>query len=526
MRSQGAPRRARASLRAELAAAAITVLLCVALVAVTDTTHPASAAARSATAASPSFVPALAAPLSGASLEGALAAAPKPGSGGWYWPVGSEDFGSYAGFLAPRGATVHVAQDMHAPQGHPVYAIGDGTVWISRSDTGGYGVNGAPGGCVIIVHRTAAGEEFRALYGHLSDLRFKAGAHVSGGDVIGVTNGCDHLHFGIHPSAAYRGGNPYAGEVPKTWTDHGGWVDPVKYLRTHPYAATYSAPALAQVKIATDAPPHDFGAAAGVAYWTYQAAFTTHAYDLVTGARRVLGDGETAPPFDAVRYLVKALPAPAVGFSVRDRQPVLTLEAAPASPPWGAAATLKATLTNAAGKPFVFAQLQLDRLDGASWTALGQGRTGAEGTHEFALSPARRTVVRVQFLPPADQPAAAAYVTPESPVVTVAPKVLLSTPELPATVELSVAVTVSGTIVPRHPAGKGSVDFEFQRLDADGPWVKVKTVEPALSDTAGGSAYSYEAKFAKAGSWRVRAVHPADAAHDLTAGDWRPFTVE
>jgi murein DD-endopeptidase MepM/ murein hydrolase activator NlpD len=261
-RSQGASRRGGAVLRAQLAAAPITVLLCVALAAVAVTARPAPAVASSA---APPFVPALTAPLPGVSSNGALAVTPKPGSGGWYWPIGSEDFGSYAGFLTSRGATVHVAQDMHAPQGHPVYAIGDGTVWISRADTGGYGVNGTPGGCVIIVHRTAAGEEFRALYGHLSDLRFKAGAHVSGGDVIGVTNGCDHVHFGIHPSAVYRGGNPYAGEVPKTWTDHGGWVDPVTYLRTHPHSATYSAPALPLVKITTDVAPHDFGAAAGVA---------------------------------------------------------------------------------------------------------------------------------------------------------------------------------------------------------------------------------------------------------------------
>ena len=43
---------------------------------------------------------------------GAAVFAPQAGSGGWYWPTGTEDFGSYSGFLAPRGAYVHVAQDM------------------------------------------------------------------------------------------------------------------------------------------------------------------------------------------------------------------------------------------------------------------------------------------------------------------------------------------------------------------------------------------------------------------------------
>ena len=118
---------------------------------------------------------------------------------------------------------------MHAKKGRPVYAVGDGTVWISRADTGGYGVGGKPGGCIIIVHRTGAGEEFRALYGHVSKLAVKEGDRVVPGQLIAV-NGLDHLHFGIHPGETYRDRNPYAGEVPKKWEDHGGWVDPVKYL--------------------------------------------------------------------------------------------------------------------------------------------------------------------------------------------------------------------------------------------------------------------------------------------------------
>ena len=83
--------------------------------------------------------------------------APQPGSGGWYWPVGTEDFQGWSGWLEPRGAYVHVAQDMPCAYGHPVYAIGDGVVFISRADAGGYGVGGAPGGCIIISHTTAAG---------------------------------------------------------------------------------------------------------------------------------------------------------------------------------------------------------------------------------------------------------------------------------------------------------------------------------------------------------------------------------
>lgn len=34
-----------------------------------------------------------------------------------------------------------------------------------------------------------------------------------------------------------RDGNPYVGHVPKSWTDHGGFVDPVKYPKASPGAA-------------------------------------------------------------------------------------------------------------------------------------------------------------------------------------------------------------------------------------------------------------------------------------------------
>jgi len=63
---------------------------------------------------------------------------------------------------------------------------------------------------VIIVHRTAAGEAFRALYGQVSGLKYKAGARVAVGAVIATINGRAHLHLSMYPSAVYRDGNPYA----------------------------------------------------------------------------------------------------------------------------------------------------------------------------------------------------------------------------------------------------------------------------------------------------------------------------
>ena len=167
--------------------------------------------------------------------------APKPGSGGWYWPIGTEDFQGWSGWLDKRGSYVHVAQDMPCAAGHAVYAIADGVVFISRADAGGYGVGGAPGGCIIITHVTASGTKFHALYGHVQGLKVKAGQHVAAGQVIAAVNGCRHLHFSTHIGFKYRDGNPYAGHVPAAWTDHGGYVDPVKFLKTNPRAASVQA---------------------------------------------------------------------------------------------------------------------------------------------------------------------------------------------------------------------------------------------------------------------------------------------
>ena len=71
---------------------------------------------------------------------------PRPGSGAWYWPTGSEDFGGYSGWLDDRGSTWHVAQDMASPCGHPVYAIAGGVVWKASTTVMGYGPGAGPGG--------------------------------------------------------------------------------------------------------------------------------------------------------------------------------------------------------------------------------------------------------------------------------------------------------------------------------------------------------------------------------------------
>ena len=263
--------------------------------------------------------PAFTGPLAGDAR--AALGAPQPGSGGWIWPIGTEDFQGWSGWLDPRGSYVHVAQDMPCSYGHAVYAIGDGVVFISRADAGGYGVGGAPGGCIIITHTTAAGTKFHALYGHVCGLKVKAGQRVQAGQVIARVNGCKHLHFSTHPGAKYRDGNPYAGHVPKSWADHGGYVDPVKFLKTNPRAAAYMPPALPRTEIATTSAPLQYGAADGAAYWTEEggAGSVTWRYDLATRRAQDARRGRGRPGLR--RAAVRRRTARRAGARLRGRRP-------------------------------------------------------------------------------------------------------------------------------------------------------------------------------------------------------------
>ncbi len=454
---------------------------------------------------------------------------PQPGDGGWYWPVGTEDFQGWSGWLEPRGSYLHVAQDMPCAYRHAVYAIGDGVVFISRADAGGFGVGGAPGGCIIIAHTTAAGTKFHALYGHVCALMVKAGQHVVAGQAIAQVNGCRHLHFSVHRGFTYRDGNPYAGHVPRSWVGHGGYVDPVKFLKTNPRAAAYQPPALPRVEIVTQAPPLQYGAAAGFAYWTEEGSAGSLLWrdDLSTGARATLAPGDVVPAFDTRRYTAEALAAPALGFTVSDHLPVLALTAKHDTPPWGKDASLVAGLTNSTGAPLQGGILKLQRLSGGRWKNVRLDVTGADGEATFLYAPSAATVLRVTFAPPTGQPEARTYLAARSTNQTVTPHAALTTPREPAVIDAADLVTAAGDLLPRHPAGGHSVKLVFQRRGDGGDWVTQLTVAAVNRDAPGSDATRFvgHARLTP-GSWRVQAVHPADDAHALSASSWRSFAVE
>jgi hypothetical protein len=402
-------------------------------------------------------------------------------------------------------------------------------VFISSADAGGYGVGGAPGGCIIITHTTAAGTKFHALYGHVYGLRVKAGQRVAAGQAIARVNGCRHLHFSTHPGSKYRDGNPYAGHVPRSWADHGGFVDPVRFLKTNPRAAAYRPPELPSVDVVTEALPLQYGAADGAAYWTEEGAAgsVTWRFDLGSGEREPLLPGEAAPPFDARRYEAVPLAAPAVGFSVADHQPVVTLTAKHDTPAWGAEARLSAMLLNAAGKPLQGGVLKLQRYRDTGWRNLALAVTDAHGAAALLHRPSAAVSLRVVFAPPAEQPEGREYLVARSANVLVTPHVALTAPRLPARVDAAALITVTGRLTPRHPAGELTIQLELQRRGVGGAWVTRLETAAGNRDLAGGEATRYvgHARLPE-GFWRVRATHPADEAHALTSTSWRAFVVE
>lgn len=456
-----------------------------------------------------------------------LLAAPEPGTGLWYWPVGKETFGGYSGWLDSRGSYYHIAQDMPTSVGHAVYAIGDGVVWKSRGDAGGYGPGGSLGGVMIIVHTTATGQRFRSLYGHISGLRYKEGQKVAAGALIAKVNGCAHLHFSIHPGTVYRDGNMYAGHVPKSWSDHGGFVDPVKFLKTHPRLIPYVPPPVPQTTIVTTTAPLDYGAAAGAAYWTEEglAGTVTFRFALASRTRRALTADEVVPPFDAARYPVRLLPSPQIGFAVDDRLPVITAAARHETPVWGAAGRLTGVLTNAAGRPLTGGRVRLERHGAAGWARVAAAPTTSNGSVTFTYVPPRRTTLRMVFLPPAAQPAPRTYLTATSASVSLTPHVRLTTLVVPSVVRRGQTVAVTGQVTPHHAAGSASVSLVLQRLE-HGAWTTVSAPAVVCHDDGARSSYRRLVRPVTPGAWRVRAVHAADGAHARTSGRWRDFSVK
>jgi len=436
------------------------------------------------------------------------------GTGGWYWPTGSESFGTWDGWWEYRPQSPvrwHMAQDMPGATGSAVYAVGDGTVIESGGD---HGYNSV----VIVLHKTAAGEYFKAVYGHIRLASGTAkGAKVKAGQVIGRINGDRHVHFGIHPGKAYPpDNNPYRGHTYTSKKTY-GWVDPVAYLRTHPRCVVV--PALPVVAtFATTECAAVLGVADGSAYWTVGSGelLQTFSQKLEGGEASVVPEGTELPVLDCTRFAPLAC---ATSFTLTDRLPLLTGSPSAEWVAWKGSVTMTGRLTNAVGAPFVGAAVTLESSadGGATWSRIGTALTGSKGTYSLRWAPPRRRLVRVSV------PDRSGYLAAASTCTTVAPRPALGAPVIPKDADDDRAMTVRGSVTPRHVAGASAVVLRIQRKRGSS-WIDHSSAATVYRDS-GSASVAQAAVRLPSGTWRVRTESPPDTGHASAKSAWTYFVL-
>jgi len=488
--------------RAFAASALLTALL---------VTVPSTASAASVTTTP---APSIATTFSATSFD--LAAASKTGSGGWYWPVGTENFQGWDGYWVYRSAnhSWHMAQDMPSPVGHPVYAVGDGVILESKPGAG-------YGGVLVVLHRNLEGGLFKAVYGHINRRTNTAkGDHVKAGQVIGTVNGCRHVHFGIHPGRKYpKDRNPFRGH---TYDKHEtyGWVDPVKYLRANPRSMSYTAPSLPCATVVTaTAEPTFLGVASKAVYFsvpaTEEATLRFHR-PLKGGAASLIPTDDVLPSLDCTRY--SASLKTATSISVYDHSPKLSVHYSTKSPAYHGTITVTGTLLNASGKAFGGTKVALERSeDGTSWVTVASATTGPHGKYWLRYRPSRGYPTRVSFA------GSKKYLTAATATVTVAPRPGLCAPHAPARVKHGRRFEVEGELRAHHAKGAHTVLLESQRR-RNGKWTGEFTDRSTNKDSHGATVYEHWLKL-RAGTWRVRAKCAPDVQHAAETSHWVTVSV-
>jgi len=111
------------------------------------------------------------------------------------------------------------------------------------------------------------------------------------------------------------------------------------------------------------------------------------------------------------------------------------------------------------------------------------------------------------------------------PIVTVAPKVYLSTPSTPSHAHRGRSFTTSAYLKSRHAAGTKPVKFYYYRWNGKS-YSYVKSAWATASNYSTYSKVSAKTSLSSTGKWRVRAYHPADSKNSATYGAYRYFTVQ
>jgi len=199
----------------------------------------------------------------------------------------------------------------------------------------------------------------------------------------------------------------------------------------------------------------------------------------------------------------------------------LSLSATSTKVVYGTAVGLTGTLLNGdavamTGRSDVLGQLSFN---GTTWTNIGAANAFG-GLYSLSHVPSRLTYYRFVFnTGGADE----AYATATSRVISVTVAPTLSLPTVPSGIDHGERFTLWTLMRPKHAVGKSNVTFQFYRLESR-KWVLRKTLAATNANSGSATKVSGTTNLS-AGSWRVRAFHPADAEHVAAYSAYRSFGV-
>ncbi len=174
-------------------------------------------------------------------------------------------------------------------------------------------------------------------------------------------------------------------------------------------------------------------------------------------------------------------------------------------------ARVVASLATTSGVPIPGKTVVIERMSGTTAVPIASGATDAAGRFSVGVAPTSRIWVRARFA--ADPP----YLAVTSAVLTIAPKVLLSTPWTHDKIAYpGQRLPARGTLWPKHATSGTGTRIVCERYE-NGKWVYRASFSAKIVNTKSGSRFSGVVKLPSAGTWRLRAKH-ADTGHATTYG--------
>jgi len=157
-------------------------------------------------------------------------------------------------------------------------------------------------------------------------------------------------------------------------------------------------------------------------------------------------------------------------------------------------------------------RVYFQRWTGSAWTTVGSDVTNSSGIATMTTMPYQyaKTTYRARFA--TSRP----FKASSSASAVVKPHAWVSVPIANSDVLLASTASIYGKLKPRHPMRTYPVRVYLWRYESGG-WHGYGYKPAMCHDLLTYSSYTSYFKFAKRGTWRLRAYHPADALH---ASDW------